>query len=75
MIDDFETLKLEDFIKGIKALPDGYDDPRIDNIVNVITSIIEIAKRSAAVDIDDIREIIANSTEFPEMWEEGYSSW
>lgn len=70
--EEFKPLKLETFIEGIRGLPDGYDDPRIDNIVNIITCIVEDTKALGWIDVDRIRDIVADSTEFPEMWEYGY---
>lgn len=72
---EFKSLELDNFIEGIRGLPDAYDDGRIDNIVDIITTIVKKAKSTRWIDIKDIKEIVADSTEFPEMWEEGYTAW
>lgn len=73
--EEFKPLKLEAFIEGIRGLPDSYDDGRIDNLVDVITEIVKKARSTRWIDLKDIEEIVADSTEFPDMWEDGYDPW
>ena len=66
------VLTIDNLIKGISGMPDGYDDGRIDNVCGVLENILEIVKKNGAISLAQAEEIIANSTEFPEIWEDGY---
>lgn len=65
------TLTVENLLKGLSALPDGYDDPRIDGACGILTKIISLAVCNDAVSMKQIEKIVADSTEFPEFWDEG----
>lgn len=66
----YDGLSVEALLKGLSALPDGYDDPRIDGACGILTKIISLAVCNDAVSLSQITKIVAESTEFPEFWDE-----
>lgn len=66
------VLTIENLMKGINGMPDGYDDGRINNVCSILEDILEITKKNGAISLAQVEEIVANSTEFPEIWDDGY---
>lgn len=66
------VLTIELLTQGIKGLPDGYDDPRISNICNILHDVLELVQKNGAISLSQIEEIVSDSTEHPDFWEENY---
>lgn len=58
--------KLQD---GASGLPDSYDDGRIDNVCRVLGKMLDLVQKNGAMSLAQVEEIVADSTEFPELWE------
>lgn len=69
------VLTIEKLLDGVKGMPDGYDDPRINNVCSVLRDVLELIQKNGAVSLAQVEEIVADSTEFVEMWEDGFSAW
>lgn len=68
-----DELTIDVLIKGASGLPDGYDDPRIDNVCGVLKSVLRLAQTNDAVPLTQIEKIVAESTEFAEMWSDDFN--
>lgn len=66
------VLTIDNLLKGVSGMPDGYDDGRIDNVCNVLEKVLEIVKKNGAISLTQVEDIVADSTEFPEIWEDDY---
>lgn len=64
------VLTIEKLLEGANGLPDSYDDPRIDNVCSVVKSVLQLVQKNGAISLDQIEEIVANSTEHPDFWDE-----
>jgi hypothetical protein len=64
------VLTIDKLRKGASGLPDGFDDPRIDNICHVLGKVLGLAQKNGAISLAQIEEIVANSTEFPDFWDD-----
>lgn len=65
------VLTIEKLIAGAKGLPDSYDDPRIDNVCRIVKDILRLVQRNGAVSLAQIEQIVEESTEHPDFWDEG----
>lgn len=55
--------------EGAHGLPDSYDDGRIDNVCRVLDKMLDLVQKNGAISLAQVEEIVAESTEFPELWE------
>lgn len=65
-------LTIEKLVDGIKGLPDSYDDPRIDNVCHVVRDILDLVQKNGAASLAQIEQIVADSTEHPDFWDEDH---